>query len=212
MRIWAAESVSSKRGVYNSGMPSRSLATSHGPDAARARVRRIALGSLGVCLVAGLVSGVALVTHRETGHLALWHVTQTESREMFARPPVPRTDPPTSPGADLDRARAVALRVMSACGSPTSSKRVRWTTVGGMIRQAQDGAIADCWPRAILFESFAADAGLSARVWALEGDGFQGEAHAVPEVYVSEWQRWAMVDPTLNTIARGPDDAPLGVL
>jgi len=171
---------------------------------------------MALLLASSLASGVILVVHRETGHLALWRVSETESREAFAGPPpadavTPASERVSAPG-DLDRARSVALRVMSLCPRPSSGKRVRWTSVEDMIRQARAGAIADCWPRAILFESFAASAGLDARVWALEGDGFTGEAHTVPEVYVSASRRWVMIDPTLNAIARDRGGVPLGVL
>lgn len=156
-------------------------------------------------LLAGVLSGVPLVTDRATGHLALWRVQETSSRDVFARPP-------SAASGDLDRGRSVALRVMSVCGQPSTSNRVRWASVEDMLGQVRAGAVADCWPRTSLFESFATGAGVDSRVWALEGDGFAGDPHTVPEVWAAEWRRWVMVDPTLNVIARDRDGVPLGVL
>ena len=171
--------------------------------------RRVAL----LCFAgSGIVSGAILVTNREIGHLAIWTITESAARDAFAAsvpPPHPASPPPAG---DLDRALVAARRVVSLCEHPSTGDPVRWSSIDEMERQIRGGAIADCWPRSLLFQDFARRSGLDTRLWALEGDRFAGEPHTVPEVYVGEWGRWVLLDVTMNVFATDRSGAPLGVL
>lgn len=159
-----------------------------------------------------LVSGAVLVTDREMGHLAVWNVRESTSRATFGAPAASHPSSPLVTGGDLDRAMVVARHVISLCGRPSRSEPVRWTTAQDMRQQVQSGATADCWPRSILFATEAAAAGFDTRLWALEGNRFDGPAHTVPEVYLKDAARWVMLDVTLNTFAQDHAGAPLGLL
>jgi hypothetical protein len=157
-------------------------------------------------------SGAALVTDRELGHLAVWSVRESTSPMTFRAPAPSRPPSPTVTGGDLERAMVVARHVITQCARPSRPDPVRWTTIEDMRQQVRSGATADCWPRSLLFASEAAAAGLDTRLWSLEGNRFEGQAHTVPEVYLRDAARWVMLDVTLNAFAQDHAGAPLGLL
>lgn len=162
-----------------------------------------------------IAAGAVLSSNRELAHLAMWSVSETASHAPFAAPPAPRA--PGTPGLepavhDFERARFIASQILTRCASPSRPSVVRWSSFDEMWRQIRSGAVADCWPRSLLFVSDATRAGLAARVWALETDRFRGQAHSVPEVYLRDEGRWVLFDVTLNACALDSSGAPLGLL
>ena len=63
-----------------------------------------------------------------------------------------------------------------------------------MLKQVKDGAMPNCFHRAILFSEYLSSMGIKSILWALENERFEEIAHTVAEVYVEDIKSWVFFD------------------
>jgi len=76
--------------------------------------------------------------------------------------------------------------------------KLRWGPPLSLIAQHKAGAKGfNCFHYAIIFNSYAAGAGIKTRLWVLEGDDYlERFGHSVVEAYIPEYAKWIVLDPS----------------
>ncbi len=71
---------------------------------------------------------------------------------------------------------------------------LKWDSPAGMLKQVKQGAVPNCFHRAILFSTYLSSIGIKSRLWTLENDNFNNMAHSINEVYSRVLKKWVFID------------------
>ncbi len=169
-----------------------------------------------IIILIDAVIGYALFKSRAFSHLAIWDIIESANPDDFYwqsdNAPAYFRFEPDKPGLDIfkNEIRPLARNKTDDFGIileaakyvmgifPNTNQKgeaLKWDSPEGMLRQIRAGARgAHCFHRAILFSAYSSSLGLKSRLWALEGEKFNPQAHSVNEVYIKSLNKWVFID------------------
>lgn len=171
-----------------------------------------------VCIIVVIdaSAGYLLFKSRLFSHLSVWNVLEFDKQGDFYWPPEnapayfhfePNSDKISGFKEDIltlvkneaDEFKTILAIAKYTLEFKTQDSRpktlaLKWDSPAGMLRQVQQGALPNCFHRAILFSTYLSSLGIKSRLWTLENDNFNAAAHSINEVYIKDLKKWVFID------------------